>query len=187
MRDLLVAPWRQTASRPVYDSGDVHLLEAQLLGLDGTMFAAVRAVEAPTTRVVAVTRDDEVVLWWRWRHTIGGALLELPGADITAGTDPAGAARAGLRAAGWAARRWELLTDLYCVTGVAGQRVHLYLARDLHRAPAPPAADRCSFTVPYPVADSAAAGGGIGDTASAAALLIAARRPDMPPRTEAAQ
>ena len=181
MTDLTTRPYRVTDSQPVFDGPQGRATEDQLLyPCEGRLAVVLRVVEPATARVVAVTPNARVVLWWRWDHPTGSPILELPGAGPDPACPeqdtPAGAARWGLRAAGWAATSWDALTELRTATGVSTRAVHVYLARGLYRVPTMPTADTAAHSYPWAVAVEMAADGALEATSAAAVLLADHRR-----------
>ena len=168
-------PYRVTDSLEVFDGPQGRASEDQLLYPgDGRLEAVLRVVEPVTTRVVAVTPDGQTVLWWRWDHAAGHAIVELPGAALNPADAGAAlpAAGRGLRVTGWAATGWDPLAELDTATGVTARTVHVYLARGLYHVPATASADTTVITCPWGSAVAMAAAGTL-ETTSAAAVLIA--------------
>ena len=181
LTDLRVPPYLLVQCRPLYsdDAAGVRVGADQLLHHDGHLSTAVWVSEPPTTRIVAVTDDGQVVLRWRWHHA-AGPVWELPGADVLPGMDrdgPAGAARRGLVEAGWAADDWEYVTELGNVTAVVDRTVHVYAATGLRALDARPGEDMStSHLMAWSDAVAVATGPGLRDAASIAAVLITQHR-----------
>jgi ADP-ribose pyrophosphatase len=82
--------------------------------------------------VVALTDKLEVVLVKQYRHPVGEYLLELPAGKIEAGDSPDQAARRELaEEAGFQAGRFDMLTTAYSAPGYCGEKLFIYLAREL--------------------------------------------------------
>ncbi|MEW6732183.1 MAG: NUDIX hydrolase [Acidobacteriota bacterium] len=82
--------------------------------------------------VVALTATNEVVLVKQYRHPIGEYLLELPAGKLEVGDSPDRAAIRELsEEAGFEACDWRLLTTAYPAPGYCGEKLYIYLAREL--------------------------------------------------------
>ena len=80
--------------------------------------------------VVALTRDDEVVLVRQYRHAVGETVLELPGGAVDA--SDANIEQAAQREleeeTGFAAERWQHVSSLYPNPATHTNRQHVLLA-----------------------------------------------------------
>lgn len=82
--------------------------------------------------VVALTEQNEVVLVKQYRHPIGEYLLELPAGKLEDGDTPETAALRELaEETGYTSLRFQLLTTSYPAPGYCGEKLYIYLARDL--------------------------------------------------------
>jgi ADP-ribose pyrophosphatase len=88
--------------------------------------------------IVAIDRDDNVLLVQQWRTATSSLLLEIPAGTLdvdepTGGTeDPDLAARRELEEeTGYRAETWQKLAEFWTAPGFASERMHLYLATDL--------------------------------------------------------
>src|SRR5438093_13561683 len=82
--------------------------------------------------VVALTDKREVVLVRQYRHPVGEFLLELPAGKLDSGDSPDRAAIRELEEeAGFHASDWKLLTTAYPAPGYCGEKVYIFLARDV--------------------------------------------------------
>jgi len=82
--------------------------------------------------IVAVTRDDSLVLVRQYRHAAGDFILEVPG-GIVDGSDSnveLTARRELEEETGYVAARWQLVSVLYANPATQTNRVHVFLARD---------------------------------------------------------
>jgi ADP-ribose pyrophosphatase len=88
--------------------------------------------------IVAIDRDDNVLLVHQWRTATSSVLLEIPAGtldvDETTGRteDPDLAARRELEEeTGYRAGSWQKLAEFWTAPGFASERMHLYLATEL--------------------------------------------------------
>jgi 8-oxo-dGDP phosphatase len=94
-------------------------------------------VEHPGAVAVVALDDDEWVLLIRqYRHPTGHLLWEIPaGIRDVAGEDPlATAQRELLEEAGYRARDWRVLADIFSAPGITSERLLIFLARGLTAA-----------------------------------------------------
>ena len=184
LTDLRVPPAMLVDCRAVYENtaAGVRVGEDQYLWHDGRLTTAVWVAEPATTRVVALTGEGKLVVRWRWTHH-AGPVWELPGVDLPPGagpTDPAASARRGLAETGWTAEEWTHLAEIGNVTAVADRTVHLYLATGLRAHRARVAVDTAEpGLLAWPDAVAVAAGAGLRDATSIAAVLIAHNQPGL--------
>jgi ADP-ribose pyrophosphatase len=95
-------------------------------------------IEHPGAVAVVALDDDEWVLLIRqYRHPTGHLLWEIPaGIRDVAGEDPlATAQRELLEEAGYRARDWRVLADIFSAPGITSERLLIFLARGLTAAP----------------------------------------------------
>jgi ADP-ribose pyrophosphatase len=92
---------------------------------------------ADSVAVVAIDADDRVLLLRQYRHPVGGHLWELPAGLLDQPGEPAlqAAQRELAEETGTAANRWDALVDLHTSPGMTGERVRVFLARDVRPAP----------------------------------------------------
>jgi len=86
--------------------------------------------------VVALDPQARVLLVRQYRHPVGAYLWELPAGLLDRPGEPAldAAQRELAEETGTAARQWHTLVDMYPSPGMTGERVRVFLARDLHWA-----------------------------------------------------
>ena len=87
--------------------------------------------------IVALDRDDRVLLIRHYRHPAEHLLWEIPaGLRDVAGEEPrATAERELLEEAGYRARDWQELADFFTSPGILTERVQVFLARGLTFVP----------------------------------------------------
>ena len=136
--------------------------------------------------VVALDPQGRVLLVYQYRHPVGAYLWELPAGLLDRPGEPAldAAQRELAEETGTAARRWHTLVDMYTSPGMTGERVRVFLARDLHPAggghgPDPDEGILTTDRVPLDEAVRRVRAGDIANGLAVAGLLAAAQsRPD---------
>ena len=87
--------------------------------------------------MVAIDRDDNVLLVHQWRTPAAQVLLEIPAGTLDVNAtglteDPDLAARRELEEeTGYRAETWQKLAEFWTAPGFASEKMHLYLATDL--------------------------------------------------------
>jgi len=89
--------------------------------------------------VIAITDENELLLVRQFRYAHGEVLLELPAGKLEYGEDPfAAGQRELLEETGAVARSFEDMGIFYPTPGYCGEKIYMYLARDLlFEAPRP--------------------------------------------------
>ncbi len=87
--------------------------------------------------VIALDDDDRVLLIRQYRHPVAASLFEPPAGLLDhAGEDPVRTAQRELaEEAGYEAREWWVLVDLFNSPGGSSEAIRIYLARDLRALP----------------------------------------------------
>lgn len=171
--DLTERPWQTTGSRLIYAHHGLCLTEDRILRPTGAVDVRHRLTEPASVRVVAVNRDGELALVWRWRHALGYPVMELPSALLGPADHPLTAARRALRdGCGLTGDEWTPLGTVTVATEVAAQTVYLYRAdRTCRTLRFVDDGEQSPFTLPYDIAVGIATSGALDDAAAAAALL----------------
>jgi 8-oxo-dGDP phosphatase len=135
---------RDTAGRwPVTESavdvrGRIVTLRTDTVRMPGGELAVREVVEHPgAVAVVALAEDDRVLMIRQYRHPAGAMLWELPAGLRDVAGEPLlqTAQRELLEEAGWQARDWSVLTDIFTSPGISTERLRIFLARDLTVVP----------------------------------------------------
>ncbi|MEJ7596901.1 MAG: NUDIX hydrolase [Kofleriaceae bacterium] len=88
--------------------------------------------------VIALTRDDQVVLIRQFRPGTGKVCLEIPGGMVDPGEEPdVAAARELAEETGYSAERWRLLGKVAPNPAIQNNYLHSYLALDAEPTGAP--------------------------------------------------
>ena len=84
--------------------------------------------------VVAVDKNNEILMVTQYRYAIGQDMLELPAGLIDKGEEPLDAAkRELLEETGYRAAKWELLTSAHTSPGCHNEKIYVFSASDLSR------------------------------------------------------
>jgi ADP-ribose diphosphatase len=87
--------------------------------------------------IVAIDRDDRVLLVRQWRHAAGRSLLEIPAGTLDRHPDGSIEEHAGAAAreleeeTGYRAATWRYLGGCFTAPGFTSEFIHLHLATDL--------------------------------------------------------
>ncbi|HEY7361622.1 MAG TPA: NUDIX hydrolase, partial [Streptosporangiaceae bacterium] len=123
---------------PSYLRGVLVTLRTDQVQRPGGELAKRDVVEHPgAVAIVALDRDDRVLLIRHYRHPAGHLLWELPaGLRDVAGEDPrVTAERELLEEAGYRASDWQELADFFTSPGILTERVRVFLARGVTFVP----------------------------------------------------
>jgi len=123
--------------------------------------------------------DGRVALVKQYRHPARRELLEIPAGKIEAGETPETcAAREVEQEIGFRVGRIEMLAEFYSTPGFCEEKLHVYLATDL--TPSSQALDHDELVevvhLPFAEAAQMAERGGIEDSKTIIALLLAVKR-----------
>lgn len=134
--------WRVTGSRYALRDRWLSVRADDCVTPSGVELVPYYVLEAPDfVHVVALDREERVVLVRQYRHGLGGVSLELPGGvmDAEDAGDPTVTAARELREeTGYTAARFELVATLSVDPARYANKLHLVLARDVAAGPASP-------------------------------------------------
>ena len=123
-------PWSARGAFVTLRTDQVQMPDGQVAKRD--------VVEHPgAVAIVALDDDDWVLLIRQYRHPTGHLLWEIPaGIRDVAGEDPLHTAqRELLEEAGYRARDWHVLADIFSAPGITSERLYIFLARGLTAVP----------------------------------------------------
>jgi len=124
-------PWTTLGTTMLVEDRWIRLRADRLRTAAGTELSPWYVLDYPDwAAVVALTRDDRIVLVRQWRHAAQAWCLELPGGVIDPGeTDPVAAARRELlEETGYDAPDWRALYAAFPNPAIQTNRLHVALA-----------------------------------------------------------
>jgi 8-oxo-dGTP pyrophosphatase MutT (NUDIX family) len=127
--------WRVVSSKPLLNDRWINLRADRCITASGVEIAPYYVLTYPDwVNVVAVTRDNSLVLVRQYRHAADEFILEVPGGMVdSSDSDVELTARRELEEeTGYVADRWQLVSVLYANPGIQTNRVHVFLAHDAH-------------------------------------------------------
>ena len=87
-------------------------------------------------------KDPIIIIERQYRHAVGEFLLELPAGRIEPDEAPLAAARREMiEETGYRAKKWKPLAKYYASPGFLGERMQIFLARDISEGAAQPEPD----------------------------------------------
>jgi ADP-ribose pyrophosphatase len=114
--------------------GEVKLYEDHLVSASGLKTKHLRLLLNDFSIIVPMLGDHRLVFEWNYRHALEGWELELPAGLIEDGEMPLEAAQRELHEeTGYIAGRWKQVGWIHTLPGITGQRVHVFLAKELRR------------------------------------------------------
>jgi ADP-ribose pyrophosphatase len=133
-------------------------------------------VHGPAAAVVAVDREQRVVLVRQARAGAGAPLLELPAGNLDDGEPPIEAAQRELREeTGLHGGQWTEVASVYTTPGYCDERIHLFVARGLEEGEPDPEGSEELEVVRVPLAELPALLAEIEDAKTLAGLLLLLR------------
>ena len=133
-------------------------------------------VHGPAAAIVAVDRQDRVMLVRQVRAGAGGPLLELPAGNVDQGEPPVEAAQRELREeTGLRGGEWIEVANVYTTPGYCDERIHVFVARDLEEGEPDPDGSEELELVRVPLAEVPTLLPEIEDAKTLAGLLLLLR------------
>lgn len=136
--------WQTLSRRELLDARPWLRVWAEDLRLpDGRIVEGFYTLEMPGyVQIVALTRDDQVVVVRQYKHGVGREGLHLPAGYVEPGEDPLHtASRELLEETGYEAEEWRFLGSFVTDGNRGSGTAHIYLARDARHVAAPDSHD----------------------------------------------
>ena len=123
-----------TLRRETVYTGRIVNVRQDLVRLPDGREALREVVEHPGgVAVLPLTADRHVVLVRQFRYPFGEILWEIPAGKLEPGEDPAACGLRELREeTGYTADRYEPLGVVYASPGIYGEKLYLFVAREIH-------------------------------------------------------
>lgn len=116
----------------LYDGERIQLFHIHIRGRAGEVVKKEFVAHPGAVVILPVLTDDRICLIKNYRYSAQRELLELPAGTLEPGEDRLSAAQRELaEETGYTAKTWKLLTEFWVSPGVYGEKMWLYLARDL--------------------------------------------------------
>ena len=104
--------------------------------------------------VIVAVKDGKLMLVKQYRYPLKSIYVELPAGKLERGEDPDLAAKRELEEeTGYIANDWLSLGYIFTTPGFCDEKLHLYLARDLHYKKMNPDEDEIIECYEYPIQD----------------------------------
>jgi len=162
--------------------GFVFDVERRHVSLDGIAFDREVVVHPGAVAILALDKEDNVILVRQYRAAVEGSILEIPAGtcDIDGESTRETAERELLEETGFSATSFELLGTFLNSPGYSSQRTAIFLARHLREGSRAPAGveEQASTVERIPLADvlqQIKDGTIVDQTTCLAALLVATR------------
>ena len=133
------ASWPVVAERVLGAGAFTSLLQDDILAPDGQTLSREYLRHPGAVGIIALDDADRVAVVRQYRHAVRHRLLEPPAGllDVAAEDPLAAAERELAEEVGLAAGHWDQLVDLFTTPGIIGERLGIFLARDLRPVDAP--------------------------------------------------
>jgi ADP-ribose pyrophosphatase len=168
--------------REIYRGKVVHLF-VETVTLPNGHTTSLEVIHHPgAAAVVPFLPGGDILLVRQYRHAAGGYLFEIPAGKLDPGEAPeACALRETEEEVGHRVGRLEKLGAILTTPGFTDEIIHLYAGYDLvpTQAATEPDEDLTVVRLPFAEAVAKVERGEIQDAKSMAALLLAARRPEL--------
>lgn len=126
-------------SEPIFD-GNIIKVQVDTVRLPNGNTATRELVKHPgAVAVVALTKDNRLVVVEQYRKPLEKMTVELPAGKLEANEEFVDCAKRELaEETGYTAKKWSHLVSFYTSPGFADEQIHLYVAEDLQAGDANP-------------------------------------------------
>ncbi|MEA1959598.1 MAG: NUDIX hydrolase [Chloroflexota bacterium] len=120
------------ATENIYEGRRINLRVDRVVLPSGRETTREIAAYPDSVGIIALDKNDDVVLVRQYRHAVGRVLLEIPAGGIEEGEAPEESALRELKEeTGYVAGRVERIGGAYAAPGYATEFLHLFLATEL--------------------------------------------------------
>ncbi len=136
--------------------GKVFTLRKETVTLPNGVTAQLEVIRHPgAAAVVPLLDDSTVIMISQYRHAVGSLVWEIPAGTLSAGESPLGCAkRECAEETGYEPGTLHKLAEIVPVPGYSDERIHMFLARGLKRAPRCLDPDEVLTVRPVPLAQA---------------------------------
>jgi ADP-ribose pyrophosphatase len=128
----MVKPEKKLATQQIYQGHAVTVRVDTVEKASGKKVTREVVEHSDCIAVVALDKQDNVLLVRQFRHAVGKSLLEIPAGGIDPGEEPIDSVRRELQEEiGYFPRKIDKLGGFYAVPGYGTEYLHCFLATDL--------------------------------------------------------
>ncbi|MGD8211527.1 MAG: NUDIX hydrolase [Desulfobacterales bacterium] len=123
-------------SKTTLHQGRVYNLVTENVTLDNGVTTDVEFIQHPgATAIIPVIDSTHIILLKQYRHALRKYIWEIPAGTLDPGESVMNCARRELiEETGFSADQWHGLGEITPVPGYSNERIHIFLATDLHSA-----------------------------------------------------
>ena len=140
------------STKNIYQGRRINLRVDRVLLPNGRETTREIADYPDSVGIVALDKDDNVILVRQYRHAVGKTLLEIPAGGMEAGEDPRESALRELEEeSGYTAGCLDQIGGAYAAPGYSTEFLHIFLATDLKLGPSRNDEDEYIELAPVPL------------------------------------